>query len=104
MLSPSGEELKKKITNKTAKVSVIGLGYVGLPLAIEIGKSGFSVLGIDVNKEMKVILDTDILSMFVKIDELKLLGQLFGRGNLAITPKIMKEKQNSFRNPANLCY
>ena len=51
MLSPSGEELKKKIANKTAKVSVIGLGYVGLPLAVEIGKTGFSVIGIDIDKE-----------------------------------------------------
>ena len=51
MLSPSSRELKRKITDKTAKVSVIGLGYVGLPLAIEIAKAGFSVVGIDVNKE-----------------------------------------------------
>ena len=51
MLSPSGSELKKKITNKTGKVSVIGLDYTGLPLAIEIGKVGFGVMGIDVDKE-----------------------------------------------------
>ena len=51
MLSPVGGELKKKITGKTAKVSVIGLGYVGLPLAIEIGKAGFGVVGIDIDKE-----------------------------------------------------
>ena len=51
MLSPSGKELKKKIINRTAKVAVIGLGYVGLPLAIEIAKAGFSVAGIDVDKE-----------------------------------------------------
>ena len=51
MLSPSGKELKRKITNKTAKVSVIGLGYVGLPLAIEIAKAGFSVVGIDIDEK-----------------------------------------------------
>lgn len=51
MLSPSGKELKNKIVNKTARVSVIGLGYVGLPLAIEIAKAGFSVMGLDVDKE-----------------------------------------------------
>jgi len=51
MSSPSGEELKEEITNKTAKVSVVGLGYVGLPLAVEIGKAGFSVIGIDIDKE-----------------------------------------------------
>ena len=47
MLSPSGKELKKKIVNKTAKVSVIGLGYVGLPLAVEKAKAGFEVIGIE---------------------------------------------------------
>lgn len=51
MLSPQSEELKEKILNKTAQVSVIGLGYVGLPLAMEIGKADFSVIGIDVDKE-----------------------------------------------------
>ncbi len=51
MLSLTSKELKEKIANKTAKVSVIGLGYVGLPLAIEIGKAGFSVIGIDIDKE-----------------------------------------------------
>ena len=51
MLSAQSQELKEKILNKTAKVSVIGLGYVGLPLAVEIGKAGLSVIGIDVDKE-----------------------------------------------------
>jgi len=51
MLSTSGSELKKKIANKAAQVSVIGLGYVGLPLAIEIAKAGFNVAGIDVDRE-----------------------------------------------------
>ena len=51
MLSPSGKELKEKILDRTARVSVIGLGYVGLPLAIEIGKAGFNVIGIDTDEE-----------------------------------------------------
>ena len=42
------EELAEKIRTKTARVGVIGLGYVGLPLAVEYGKEGFSVTGIDV--------------------------------------------------------
>ncbi len=36
-----------KIANKTARVCVIGLGYVGLPLAIELAREGFSVVGLD---------------------------------------------------------
>ncbi len=43
--------LKKRIVKRTAKIGVIGLGYVGLPLAVEFGKAGFTVWGIDVNKK-----------------------------------------------------
>ncbi|MBN1115387.1 MAG: nucleotide sugar dehydrogenase, partial [Oligoflexia bacterium] len=38
------------IKNKEAKVGVIGLGYVGLPLAVQTAKGGFSVTGFDVQK------------------------------------------------------
>ncbi len=44
-------DLLKKIEDRTALVSVIGLGYVGLPLAVEIAKAGYKVVGIDINKE-----------------------------------------------------
>jgi UDP-N-acetyl-D-glucosamine dehydrogenase len=42
------EALQEKIKARTARVGVIGLGYVGLPLAVEFAKAGFSVTGIDV--------------------------------------------------------
>jgi UDP-N-acetyl-D-glucosamine dehydrogenase len=45
--------LEEKIRNRTARVGVIGLGYVGLPLAMEFAKAGFSVTGIDI-QESKV--------------------------------------------------
>jgi len=44
-------DLFSLIKNKKAKVAVIGLGYVGLPTAVELAKAGFEVLGIDVKKE-----------------------------------------------------
>lgn len=43
--------LEKKIREKKARIAVVGLGYVGLPLGIEFAKKGFSVLGIDVDKD-----------------------------------------------------
>lgn len=48
-LSSHAETLKKKVIERSAKVAVIGLGYVGLPLAVEKAKVGFHVLGIDQN-------------------------------------------------------
>ncbi len=46
--SSSYTELASKIKAKTARVGVVGLGYVGLPLAVEYAKAGYSVTGIDV--------------------------------------------------------
>src|SRR5205809_3959413 len=41
------EVLAGKIAARTARVGIVGLGYVGLPLAVEYAKAGFSVTGID---------------------------------------------------------
>ena len=43
--------LKEKILAREATLGVIGLGYVGLPLAVEKAKAGFKVFGFDVQKE-----------------------------------------------------
>lgn len=43
--------LRKKIMSKKAKIGVIGLGYVGLPLAVTFAKKGFDVTGIDINEK-----------------------------------------------------
>ena len=42
--------LQEKIANRTGKVGIVGLGYVGLPLAIEFAKAGFMVTGIDLQQ------------------------------------------------------
>jgi UDP-N-acetyl-D-glucosamine dehydrogenase len=44
-----GEILADKIRSKTARVGVVGLGYVGLPLAVEYAAEGYNVVGIDLN-------------------------------------------------------
>lgn len=43
-------DLLKKAYKKNIKIAVIGLGYVGLPLAVEFALNGFSVLGVDTDK------------------------------------------------------
>jgi UDP-N-acetyl-D-glucosamine dehydrogenase len=43
------DSLLQKIADRTAHVAIIGLGYVGLPLAVEFAKAGFRVMGIDVD-------------------------------------------------------
>ena len=44
------KELLEKIKNKEITVGVVGLGYVGLPLAVEKAKAGFKTIGFDVQK------------------------------------------------------
>ncbi|MBI4596876.1 MAG: nucleotide sugar dehydrogenase [Candidatus Omnitrophica bacterium] len=43
-------ELAERIRSRTARIGVIGLGYVGLPLAVEFAKEGFAVTGIDLDR------------------------------------------------------
>ena len=40
-----------KINDKSARVGVIGLGYVGLPLAVEFSNAGFETIGIDIDED-----------------------------------------------------
>ena len=43
--------LKEKIIEKKATINVIGLGYIGLPLALSFAESGYKVNGIDIDKD-----------------------------------------------------
>ena len=42
-------DLLTKISSKKANMGIVGLGYVGLPLAVEFARAGFRVTGIDSN-------------------------------------------------------
>ncbi|HWF47419.1 MAG TPA: nucleotide sugar dehydrogenase, partial [Bryobacteraceae bacterium] len=43
-------QLRERISGHTARVGVLGLGYVGLPLAVEFARAGFNVTGIDIQQ------------------------------------------------------
>ncbi len=51
------EQLKAKIKAKEATIGIIGLGYVGLPLAVQFGQAGFSVVGLDVDQRKVELLN-----------------------------------------------
>lgn len=53
-------ELIEKIKSKTAKIGVIGLGYVGLPLAVEKAKAGYSVTGFDIQQKKVEMVNSGI--------------------------------------------
>src|SRR5215213_10586076 len=43
------QTLEQKIRSRTARAGIVGLGYVGLPLAVELAESGFTTVGIDLD-------------------------------------------------------
>jgi len=50
-MSESTEKIVAQFRNKEAQVAIVGLGYVGLPLAVAMAESGFHVVGIDKNDD-----------------------------------------------------
>ncbi len=46
------DTLKQKILDRTAVITIVGLGYVGLPTAVQFAEKGFRVLGTDKNKKI----------------------------------------------------
>lgn len=84
--------LKDKILNKTARIAVVGIGYVGLPLAVEKGKVGYKVIGIDCNPERvrKINHGQNYISD-VKDEELKALvesGKLEATGDFQVIKEV----------------
>ena len=50
------QHLLEKLDNRTAVIGVVGLGYVGLPLALEFARAGFRVIGYDVSERVANLL------------------------------------------------
>jgi UDP-N-acetyl-D-glucosamine dehydrogenase len=76
-------DLKEKIESKQARVGVIGLGYVGLPLLIEFVQGGFSCIGFDID-EKKVSFLKKKKSYIRHISEQK-ISELVGSGRFDAT-------------------
>ena len=51
--------LREKIAARQARIGVIGLGYVGLPLAVEFCRAGFDVTGFDVDESKTSAINED---------------------------------------------
>jgi len=87
-----GRELKRRIRNRSAKVGIIGLGYVGLPLAVEMAKEGFHVTGIDLSKQKVNSINAGIsyipdissetVAAFITADKLRATQSLAAVGDL----------------------
>ena len=49
-MKTSRQQLEEKIRSRSARAGIVGLGYVGLPLGVELAKAGFRVTGIDIGE------------------------------------------------------
>ena len=47
----TASRVEERLRRRTARIGVLGLGYVGLPLAVEFGKAGFQVTGFEINEK-----------------------------------------------------
>ena len=79
--------LAEKISSKDATVCVIGLGYVGVPLAIASAQAGFSVLGVDVDQSKVDMINRGVCYVEDKYSE-DLLPGLVGSGKIKAYTKL----------------
>ncbi len=75
--------LKKKISRKSARLAIIGLGYVGLPLAVAFAQKGFRVLGIDTD-ERRVRRICNLQSYIADVSN-DAIGRVIRNGKLLVT-------------------
>jgi UDP-N-acetyl-D-glucosamine dehydrogenase len=73
-------KLHSKILERKANVGIVGLGYVGLPLAIEVARAGFLVYGIDTDKA-KVSL-VNLGKSYIEDVPSEILAQLVSKGKI----------------------
>lgn len=76
-------DLEEKLKDGTAEIAVIGLGYVGMPLAVEVARSGLRTHGIDVNQ--KIIDQINKGLNHIKDVDTKVVEQLVNNGSFSAT-------------------
>ena len=82
------DALKARISNGEARVGILGLGYVGLPLAVEFGASGLNVTGFDLSETKVASLNRG--ESYIQDVETARLKDLVDRGRLKATTDFTK--------------
>jgi len=86
-LAGSASLLADKISSKNATVCVIGLGYVGVPLAVASAQAGFNVLGVDVDQSKVEQINRGVCYVEDKYSE-ELLPDLVSSGKIKAYSKV----------------
>lgn len=86
------QQLENKLQNRTAKIAIIGMGYVGLPLAVVFAEAGFDVIGIDpIEEKMDALNRGESYIMDIPTEQLKRLvdaGKLKGTKDYSVLANI----------------
>jgi len=77
------DTLIKKLKDKEAHIAVLGLGYVGLPLAVVFGEAGYNVTGIDPDARKVDLINTGI--SYIPDVKTETVAALVESGNLTAT-------------------
>jgi len=77
------ETLIKRLQDKTAKIGILGMGYVGMPLAVVFAEAGFNVLGIDPDQRKVDTLNKGI--SYIQDVPAETVARLHKTGNLNMT-------------------
>ncbi|TLS38495.1 nucleotide sugar dehydrogenase [Pseudalkalibacillus caeni] len=90
-LNQIASELLNKIEDKSATIGVVGLGYVGLPLAVEKAKAGYNVIGFDVQEKRTDMVNKGINYIGDVVDEE--LAELTSNKKITATTDYSKIKE-----------
>ena len=69
IVNETAKQLLNKIETKTATIGVVGLGYVGLPLAVEKAKAGYKVVGFDIQQKRVDMVNSGVNYIGDVVDE-----------------------------------
>src|SRR5467141_3934679 len=89
LMRRNDELIQSKINSRKAKVCIVGLGYVGVPLAVASAKAGFDVIGVDVDESKVASINKGVSHVEDPYSE-KLLPDLVSKGKIRATTRLVE--------------
>ncbi|SRR6266566_427638 len=108
-MKDASETLRSRIADRTARLGIVGLGYVGLPTAVALAESGFDVVGIDINERRShgvnagrshvEDVDGTVVDRLVRAGRLRAVTSIAGAGDLDVLDICVPTPLDKSRDP-----